>query len=74
MREVNLILPRAFVLFAAFMPTHAIEEPAFEVTTEIGDVELRQYVPYVVDEVLIPASATEAGNKAFRIRPAISFA
>ncbi len=49
------------------MPTHAIEEPAYEVTAKIGDVELREYAPYVVAEVRIPGSATEAGNKAFRI-------
>ncbi len=49
------------------MPTHAIEEPAYEVTGKFGDVELRQYPPYVVAEVLIPGSATKAGNTAFRI-------
>ena len=49
------------------MPTRAIEEPAYEVTAKIGDIELREYAPYVVAEVLITGSATEAGNKAFRI-------
>ena len=72
MRVTKLILPLAFALFAASMPTHAIEEhaieePAYEVTAKIGDIELRQYAPYVVAEVLITGSATEAGNKAFRI-------
>jgi hypothetical protein len=67
MRVTKLILPLAFALFAACMPTHAIEEPAYEVTGKIGAVELRQYAPYVVAEVLIAGSATEAGNKAFRI-------
>jgi hypothetical protein len=67
MRITKLILPLAFALFAASMPTHAIEEPAYEVTAKIGDVELRQYAPYVVAEVRITGSATEAGNKAFRI-------
>ena len=49
------------------MPTHAIEEPAYEVTGKIGDIELRQYASYVVAEVLMTETATEAGNKAFRI-------
>jgi len=49
------------------MPTRAIEEPAYEVTAKIGDIELREYAPYVVAEVLITGSATEAGNEAFRI-------
>ena len=67
MRVTKLILPLAFALFAASMPIRAIEEPAYEVTARMGDVELRQYAPYVVAQVLIPGSATEAGNKAFRI-------
>lgn len=67
MRVTKLIFPLGFFLFATPMPTHAIEEPAYEVTARIGDVELRQYAPYVVAQVLIPGSATEAGNKAFRI-------
>jgi hypothetical protein len=61
------ILPLAIVLFTASMPTHAIEEPAHVITGRIGDVEVRQYAPYVVAEVLASGSATEAGNKAFRI-------
>jgi hypothetical protein len=67
MRFMKLTLPLAITLFAASMPTHAIEEPAYEVTARIGDVELRRYAPYVVAEVLVTGSATEAGNKAFRI-------
>jgi hypothetical protein len=67
MRFMKLTLPLAITLFAASMPTHAIEEPAYEVTAKIGDVELRRYAPYVVAEVLVTGSAAEAGNKAFRI-------
>jgi hypothetical protein len=67
MRIVKLTLPLAIALFAASMPTHAIEEPAYEVTAKIGAVELRQYASYAVAEVLITGSATQAGNKAFRI-------
>lgn len=64
---MTLKLTLAVALFAAPMPTPAIEEPAYEVTAKIGDVELRQYATYVVAEVLVSGSATEAGNKAFRI-------
>lgn len=67
MRVTKLILPLAFALFAASKPTHAIEEPAYEITGKIGAVELRQYAPYVVAEVLMTGTATAAGNKAFRI-------
>jgi hypothetical protein len=49
------------------MPTRAIDEPAYEVTGRLGDVEYRQYPPYAVAEVLVTGTANEAGNKAFRI-------
>ena len=45
----------------------AVEEPAYEVTRRIGDVEVRVYSAYVVAEVRIEGSATAAGNKAFPI-------
>ena len=64
---MKLMLPLALMLFTTSMPTQAIEEPAYEVTKKIGDVEVRQYAPYVVAEVLVTGSATEAGNQAFPI-------
>lgn len=67
MRVRILILPLALALLAAPMPIRAIEEPAYQVTGRVGDVELREHAPYVVAEVLVTGSATEAGNKAFRI-------
>lgn len=67
MRVRILILPLTLALLAAPMPIRAIEEPAYQVTGRVGDVELREYAPYVVAEVLVTGSATEAGNKAFRI-------
>jgi hypothetical protein len=67
MRKLKLLLPLAIAWFAASMPAHAIEEPAYQVTARMGDVEVRQYSPYVVAEVLMTGSANEAGNKAFRI-------
>ena len=47
--------------------SHAIEEPAFQVVQKLGDVEVRQYRPYVVAEVTVPGPADEAGNAGFRI-------
>ena len=47
--------------------SNAIEEPAYEVIRTLGDVEVRQYAPYVVAEVRIDADADEAGNLAFPI-------
>jgi hypothetical protein len=45
----------------------ATEEPDFEVLKTIDDVELRRYSPYVVAEVVLRASAADAGNQAFPI-------
>lgn len=57
----------ALALLAAPMPSHAIEEPAYEVIRNMGAVEVRQYAPYVVAEVLIAGSAAVAGSRAFPI-------
>ncbi len=71
--DLPFILSLAIVVFAASMPARAIEEPAYEVTTRIADIEVRQYAPYAVAEVQMGGSATEAGNAAFRILAAYIF-
>ena len=63
---------RTFLLCLALLMSpvlsHAIEEPTYEVLQKIGDdIEVRQYAPYVVAEVVIEADADEAGNLAFPI-------
>ncbi len=56
------------LLFAAMpLASHAIEEPDYEVVRKLEQVEVRQYAPYVVAEVVLDASADEAGNQAFPI-------
>ncbi|MBK9361068.1 MAG: heme-binding protein [Rubrivivax sp.] len=48
--------------------SHAIEEPDHEVVRSLDNqVTLRQYAPYVVAEVLLDATAEEAGSQAFPI-------
>jgi hypothetical protein len=57
-------------LTLAAMPlrSHAIEEPDYQVIRQLdGNVELRQYAPYVVAELVLNASADAAGNQAFPI-------
>jgi hypothetical protein len=46
---------------------HAIEEPSFTVARQLGepDLELREYAPYVVAEVVVPGPAESAGSRAF---------
>lgn len=73
MRIAGFALPGALALLAFPMPTHAIEEPVYEVTLALGDVELRRYAPYVVAEVSVAGSADEAGNAGFRILAAYIF-
>lgn len=61
---------RPFLLLTlAVMPllSHAIEEPRYDILRKLGEVELRQYAPYVVAEVVLDASAQDAGNRAFPI-------
>ena len=56
-----------FTLAAMPLSSHAIEEPDYEVIRKLGNVEVRQYAPYVVAEVVLNATADEAGNRAFPI-------
>jgi hypothetical protein len=56
-----------FVLTVMPMVSHAIEEPDYVVTKTMDRVELRQYAPYVVAEVVLAATAEDAGSQAFPI-------
>jgi hypothetical protein len=49
------------------MPSHATEEPDFQVVRELGDIQVRQYAAYAVAEVVVAGLASEAGNQAFPI-------
>ena len=60
----------ALLWLLAFTPplAQAIEEPRYEVVQKINDqVELRRYEAYVVAEVVLEASAADAGSQAFPI-------
>jgi hypothetical protein len=54
-------------LIAMPIAGQAIEEPDYQVLRSLGQVELRQYAPYVVAEVVVDADAADAGNQAFPI-------
>ena len=49
------------------MPSHATEEPEYQVVRQLADIEVRQYAAYAVAEVVVPGPAGEAGNQAFPI-------
>ena len=55
------------ILTAVPLFSHAIEEPKYEVIRRFDNVELRQYAPYVVAEVVLDATADDAGSQAFPI-------
>jgi hypothetical protein len=66
---VALLLRPLLWLTLAAVPhaSHAVEEPAYDVLRSFGNVELRQYAPYVVAEVVIEGAGDDAGNAAFPI-------
>ena len=49
------------------LKSHATEEPTFTVQRTLDGIELREYAPYTVAEVLVAADANDAGNRAFPI-------
>lgn len=49
------------------LTSQATEEPTYEVLRSFGNVELRQYAPYVVAEVVIADTEGDAGSAAFPI-------
>lgn len=63
-----LLRPMLWLTLAAVpLGSHAVEEPAYDVLRTFGNVELRQYTPYVVAEVVIEGAGNDAGNAAFPI-------
>ena len=64
------VLRRLLGLAMVVLPlwSHAIEEPDYEVMRQLGErIELRQYAPHVVAEVVLQATADDAGSQAFPI-------
>ena len=55
------------VLIAFTMPSHATQEPSYQIVRTLDGTEVRQYTPYTVAEVLVPGPAGEAGGQAFPI-------
>jgi hypothetical protein len=65
---LNLLVAAAILALATICPmAHAIEEPKYTVVQQLDDIELREYAPYIVAEVVVPGPAGEAGNQGFRL-------
>jgi hypothetical protein len=56
-------------LLIATMPllSQSTEEPAYQLVQQLDGVEIREYAPYVVAQVLVSGPADKAGNEAFPI-------
>ena len=69
MKRCALFCLSAFITLSLLTPTmsRAIEEPSFTVVKKIGEVEIRQYAPFVVAEVTVNTNANDAGSQAFPI-------
>jgi len=52
-------------LLTVHITSMAVEEPSYEVVQQLAGVEVRQYAPYVVAQVLVGGPAEQAGNQAF---------
>ena len=66
-RALGTLALLAAALTSLPMTSHATEEPEYQVVRTLGDVELRQYAPYTVAEVVVPGPAADAGNQAFPV-------
>jgi len=68
-QQVPVLLQALLWLILAIMPlmSHATEEPEHELLRSFGRVELRQYAPYVVAEVVVQGAEGDAGSRAFPI-------
>jgi hypothetical protein len=60
-----LLSTLALATFA--MPSHATEEPEYQVVRELAGIEVRQYATYAVAEVIVAGPADVAGSQAFPI-------
>ena len=61
----RLLSTLALTTFA--MPSHATPEPEYKVVRSLGDIEVREYAPYAVAEVVVAGPAGDAGGQAFPI-------
>lgn len=67
---MRAVLTTVIAGLSLLLPSSAradIEEPAYTVERQIGDVEIRLYAPYVLAQVQVQGNAQSAGNSAFPI-------
>jgi hypothetical protein len=57
----------AVALITGTTVARAIEEPKFVVTQQLDGVEVREYAPYIVAEVVVPGPAGDASSQGFKL-------
>ena len=57
----------ALALFAIPMPSHATEEPKYQIVRTLDGIEVREYAAYTVAEIVVAGPAGKAGSQAFPI-------
>ena len=60
-----VVLLLAFTTFTT--PSHATEEPEYQVVRELAVIEVRQWATYAVADVVVAGPTDQAGNQAFPI-------
>jgi SOUL heme-binding protein len=60
-------VPFCLLMFALPMTSRATEEPDYKLIQKLDEIEVREYAAYTVAEVVIAATAADAGNLAFPI-------
>ncbi|HYN78304.1 MAG TPA: heme-binding protein [Lamprocystis sp. (in: g-proteobacteria)] len=64
---IGAALLTTLALFAIPMPSHATEEPEYQIVRQFEGIEVREYAAYTVAEVVVPGPAGKAGSQAFPI-------
>ena len=57
----------AVALLTGTTVARAIDEPTFVVARQLDGVDVREYAPYLVAEVVVPGPASDAGNEGFKL-------
>jgi hypothetical protein len=64
-RNFFSLIVLAFAIYLA-EPVVALEQPAFDLIDDIGDLQIRRYESYIVARTLVDGGFSEAGNQGFK--------
>lgn len=70
MKKLPLFASAAFILSSVtgcINVTNSLENPEYKILEKSGDIEIRDYKPYIVAEVKTEGKGDDAANKSFRM-------